>query len=425
MLRRLLLVLIALVLATLLAGGWYAYNRGFTQKWRTFVVNEFRKRGVEISMRRLTLEPFRGFLAKEVKVYETRQRKRTLAVIDEVRLVINFANLFQGKPFVEALDLSDADLDLPVDSRKPDGTKVAIRHLSGQLLLPPQQIYLSRLQADFYGVRVTASGRLINPRGLRRAERDQIARIAERFVSEVRELKFTGAAPQVDVRFSGDLNSPENVFITGALWAEKIQRREYWLENIYLQGDFRAGQVSIKQLVASDYTGAMRASGRYELASQTGALQLHSDLDVRQLLQAIQPQPLLNELVFYKPPEIDLTLHVQMREVPRVRARAHVAFSRFAFKSILFDRFDADIAWEPSRWAARDIMLVHRSGEVTGDVMELPGSFLSRVESTANRRALEPLLAGTAGSWFQRFDFLKKDVPSALQPAGNRDAGRR
>ena len=163
MLRRVLFGILSLLVAGLLAAGWYAYNKGFTQKWRRFVVLEFHKRGVELALSKLTLEPFRGIVAKQVRVYDNRDRKRAIAVVDEVRLVINYANLFQGKAFIDALDLHDANLDVPLDPSERNGPKVAIRHLSGRLFLPPQQIYLSRLEAELYGIRVRASGRLIHP----------------------------------------------------------------------------------------------------------------------------------------------------------------------------------------------------------------------------------------------------------------------
>src|SRR5687767_11548145 len=101
--RRFVWILALLLLGGVLAATWYAYDKGFTKKWRGFVMDEFRKRGAEISMRRLTLEPWRGIVAKEVKVYDARDRRRVLAVIDEMRLVVNYANLAQGKAFLDAL----------------------------------------------------------------------------------------------------------------------------------------------------------------------------------------------------------------------------------------------------------------------------------------------------------------------------------
>jgi hypothetical protein len=116
--RRFARILVALIVAGLLAAGWYAYDKGFTKKWRATVTSELRKRGFEVSLRRMTLEPWRGLVAKEVKLYDARDRKRILGVVDEVRLVINFADFFQGKPFLEALDLRDAHLALPLDPKK-------------------------------------------------------------------------------------------------------------------------------------------------------------------------------------------------------------------------------------------------------------------------------------------------------------------
>src|SRR4051812_17746799 len=144
--RRFFVALFILCGAVLFGAGWYVYDRGFTRKWRVAVAEEFRARDVELTLRKLTLDPFRGIVAKEVKVYDTRDRKRTLAVIDEMRLVINWANLISGKTFLDALDLHDATLALPLDSQNPAGPSLEIRRMSGRLFLPPQQIYLSSFE---------------------------------------------------------------------------------------------------------------------------------------------------------------------------------------------------------------------------------------------------------------------------------------
>src|SRR3954462_6734333 len=98
--RRFVHVIIILLVAMLLGASWYVYHKGFTRKWRTIVSDEFRKRGVELTLRRLTLDPLRGIIANDVKIFEAGDRKRTLAVIDDMRLVINWANLIRGKTFL-------------------------------------------------------------------------------------------------------------------------------------------------------------------------------------------------------------------------------------------------------------------------------------------------------------------------------------
>jgi hypothetical protein len=99
------------------------------------VEQEFRKRGVELSVTRLTLEPFRGIVARQVRIYDKRDRKRVVAVVDEVRLVINYANLFQGRTFIDALDLRDANLDVPLDSTLARETGIVRPITTGQPIL--------------------------------------------------------------------------------------------------------------------------------------------------------------------------------------------------------------------------------------------------------------------------------------------------
>src|SRR5882724_3588611 len=155
--RRVLLTLFALFLAVALGGLWYASHRGFTSKWRRRVSEEFQKRGVEVTLRRLTLDPLRGLVAKDVRVFDAHDKRRTLAVIDEMVLQVNFANLIRGKTALDALDLQNANLSLPLDPQKPQGHKIEIARLNGRLFLPPQQIYLAYADAEVFGLHVNAS----------------------------------------------------------------------------------------------------------------------------------------------------------------------------------------------------------------------------------------------------------------------------
>src|SRR3954468_23520754 len=70
--------------ALLIWCGWYLANKGFGRQWRTTIAGELRKRGVEASVRRLTLDPFRGLVAQDVRIYDFKNRDKPLAVISEL-----------------------------------------------------------------------------------------------------------------------------------------------------------------------------------------------------------------------------------------------------------------------------------------------------------------------------------------------------
>ena len=136
MMRRFFYWLLRLVLLAALVlviwAGWYVYRKGFTKKWRQFVSAEFRKRGVEISFSRLTLDPVHGLVARDVVIVDTKDHKK-LAVINRIALDINFNNFLRGKPFLKGLDLRDARLSLPLDPSdpvEPDDCAVAFERAS-------------------------------------------------------------------------------------------------------------------------------------------------------------------------------------------------------------------------------------------------------------------------------------------------------
>src|SRR5439155_1764042 len=54
-------------IAGIFGGGWYLAKRGFGREWRYRVVEELHRRGVEASVGRLTLDPFRGWIANQAR----------------------------------------------------------------------------------------------------------------------------------------------------------------------------------------------------------------------------------------------------------------------------------------------------------------------------------------------------------------------
>ena len=131
--RRLLVsalrLLIVLAISALIGGGWYLARKGFGRQWRSRVVEELHKRGVEASIRRLTLDPFRGLIAQDVRIFDYRNREKTLAIISEIALDINYAAIIHHQPFLNALDIQNAEITLPLKSAEEKTNKPLLRNL--------------------------------------------------------------------------------------------------------------------------------------------------------------------------------------------------------------------------------------------------------------------------------------------------------
>ena len=133
----------------------------FGREFRTTVANELRKRGVEASVRRLTLDPFRGLVVQDLRIYDFKNRDKPLAVISEVSLDINYAALLHRQPFINAIDVRDADVTFPNPGGDPNAPKAQLKQFRAHVYFPPEQIHISQAEGIFCGVRISATGQLI------------------------------------------------------------------------------------------------------------------------------------------------------------------------------------------------------------------------------------------------------------------------
>lgn len=421
--RRLFYVAMVLLTMLLAAGTWYICTRGFTRRWRTFIVAEFEKQGIEVSLHRLTLDPFRGLVAQEVRLYDARDHRRVLAEINQMLLGVNYAGASRGESFVDSIDLREAHLSLPLDQRAPDGAKIEITKLNARLFLPPEQIYLAHGEAEVFGLRISATGRLINPHvfmAKHGRNRTELAGVAL-FLRELKQVRFDGAPPVLSVQFSGDLASPEEIMVAGELHAPKIGRHTYTLHNLAATASYRSGILELQRLEATDARGDFRAFGRYDFRADNLSVHARSSLSLQDLAAAYGHGFGLDDLIVYSAPRVDLQLEGPLLQPNELRLTGHVGLGRFAFRSIVYKSLWTDVSWSGGAWSLRELTLVHRSGEIHGDAMQLPQDFRARFEGAMNPRAFAPILAQPVVEWLGHFDFV--DAPGlALELRGRSPA---
>ena len=149
------------IFALLIWGAWYLANRGLGKQFRVRVVEELHKRGIEASVGRLTLDPFRGLVAQDLRIYDFRNRETPLALVSEVSLDLNYSALLHHQPFLNAIDVRGANLTFPNVSGDPKGPKAQLQQFRAHVYFPPEQIYISQAEGIFCGVRISATGQLL------------------------------------------------------------------------------------------------------------------------------------------------------------------------------------------------------------------------------------------------------------------------
>src|SRR5213593_1166531 len=226
-------------IAGIFGGGWYLAKRGFGRQWRSLVVEELHKRGVEASVGRLTLDPFRGLVAQNVRIFDYKNRENTLALISEISLDINYAALIHHEPFLNGLDVRNAQISVPLKSADGKIGQAQLHNFGAHVYFPPEQIYVSQAEGIFCGVRISATGQLIkrenyqpSPQASEEEWRQRIAML-RRLVAEAEKFTFPGARPWLQVKFSGDLAQMEDARVEATLRGDRLRRGDYEMRDLF------------------------------------------------------------------------------------------------------------------------------------------------------------------------------------------------
>src|SRR6516165_5891670 len=294
--RRIILTVVRLaVLAAIfgiIGGGYYLAKRGFGREWRSRVVAELHKRGVEAYIGRLTLDPFRGLVAKNVRIFDYKNRENTLALISEVSLDINYAALIHHEPFLNALDVRDAQITFPLMTTEGKASRAQLINLRAHIYFPPERIYVSQAEGTFCGIRLSARGQLIKradyqpSASIAPEEWQERLSLAQRVVTELQKFSFPAGPPSLQLKFSGDMAELENARVEATLRGERLQRGSYEINYLSAAAEWNNQRLDIAHCEWSDGKGAFAGRGDWSRETNTAKFQIHSTLDLKGFLNA-------------------------------------------------------------------------------------------------------------------------------------------
>ncbi|MEI6350615.1 MAG: hypothetical protein WCP06_05855, partial [Verrucomicrobiota bacterium] len=394
-------ITVCLSVATVLWSLWYVNTRGFSKKWRGVLMAELEKRGVNVSIKRLTLNPMQGLVAKDVKVMTARRHGRVLANIDEIVLDINYSNLVHQESFLNAIDLRDATLSLPLEPGNTGNERLAVSALNARILLPPHQLYIAQAEADVDGLHISATGRLVNPEQFQKTSDtpdDQaspgVTQKARDYLKMLQALKLSGGNPILKLRVDGDFTQPSRLFAEAVLEAGKFTvNRNYTAKSVQVTARLADGLVRIDQCALTDERGALNASGTFRPATGETQVQLRSSLDLSALIGATKLAHLLDDCAFESPPDLELSGDGTLLDGEfHGKILGRIAAKEFTVKTIPFESASADFSWAGDQWFVHDARIAHRSGNVALSAMQKPGDFRVTLDSGMDLKALLPLL---------------------------------
>ncbi|HEX8280063.1 MAG TPA: hypothetical protein VF551_01695, partial [Chthoniobacterales bacterium] len=391
-------LLIMATIGLLLWGGWYLANRGFSRQWRTKVVEELRKRGIEASVRRLTLDPFRGLIAQDLRIYDPRKRESPLVSISEVALDINYAALLHRQPFLNAIDVRNADLTFPSASSDPNALRAQLKQFRAHVYFPPDQIYINQAEGVFCGIRISASGQLLKrpdykpSRPISEEEWRQRLDMLQRVAAELGRFKFAGEAPSLQVKFTGDVSEMERSHVEATLTGERIQRGGYEMNAFSAAAQWSDEKLSLTDLAWTDAAGNFAARASWNSRSKNAEFQARSSIAAKAFLDAFGLGKYVADVAFASAPQLEVSGSAELTgAAPRLRVLGSVQVEDFSYKADPFLNLSADFSRDGERTMLREVRVRHASGELLADLLDAPGDFRLNVESSINPTALRPI----------------------------------
>ena len=388
-------------------GGWYLSKQGFGRKWRKKLSEEFAKNGVELTARRLTLDPMRGLVARNVRVFRDRNHTQTIARIDELRLDINYTRLLRNEPFLDALSLSEAKVRLDVNPRRARSGEFTIQHLAVQINLTPGKWEIRRFQGESLGLRFAISG-VIEHRPDWQPDPDYSAtwqaldKIGKAWLEPLAELQFGQKWGHLELRFRGNfaqrrwLQSAE-----GHLTLPRLHWRGIQIAGFSADAEFSDRLLTIRRVNWRDDHGAIGLSGEWLLGKQG-----HLNVD-----SAINPAPILHELALLpgltSAKKIGVKADWTWKEKPSVdwQIVGQMDATDLVYHDVKWDHAAAAFSIARNRWLIQDAKFQQKESHLAGQWMNDHGHLTADLNSTVEPRVLWATAGLDAPPWLGDFDF--------------------
>lgn len=391
---------VVLMIAGAIGGGWYVARKGFGGRTRARIVEELHRRGVEASIGHLTLNPFRGLVARNVRIFSYRDRKNTLAFISEIALDINYAAFFHHQPFLNALDIRNAEVTLPLKGPQGKTEQPQLRKFHAYIYFPPEQIYVSQAEGIFCGVRVSATGQLIK-RGnyqpsspLTEEQRQKQLAIVRRIVAELQRFTFPNGPPSLQVKFSGDLAQLEDARAEATLQGNLLKRKNYEMRDFVASAEWSNQTLHLLRCEWNDRLGGFAASANWSRRTNAGNFQARSSLDLKALLDAADAGHALADATFNSPPVVDVSGSANFSgEHPQLKLIGHAAVDNVAFKNLPLSECRMEFSWDGERTWLRDIRIRHPTGDLRAEVFEAPNEFRLNIDGPVTPGELRPFVS--------------------------------
>lgn len=441
-LRRFLLISLLLFLGVAAWAAYYGYRRGFSESWRELIEAEFARRGYDIEIERVSLDPFHGLSARNVRFFPDAERRKEIAKVNEVLLDLDLSRILKKDISINTLDVRDAEASLPIDPLDKDSEQLTIKGLSGRLVVTESQIEIVRAEALLEGVAVTVKGvltrlpkeededkNLSDPEKKRKRKMQLEAIRTQRhvitgFLDQLALFDYQGPPPKLDLEFNGDTMHLGSLRLGMRLEANHFKRGTWACEKLEVEAEYEGARkvLTTKVFRLRDSKGVIEAHGELDLNQRKSTFDLESTADLQGLIGAFYDNPKLGEVAFYEPPRITMEGawymdHPAESGLP-FEVLGKFRCNGFGTRGQVFTGMECDFSMAGEKFYLRNLRLDHKTGVAFVNALLDKSGFRYQTEVKMDPLVFLPFLNPQSVAFLNRWTFEPESACFATLEGG-------
>ena len=385
---------------------------GLPESWKTRLLQELANRGLEVQVKKITLDPLGGLVARDLVVYRDASRREERLRIGRVELTPNWLAWRAGEPLLSGARLRDAHVAWPLGA----GVEAEARRVEALVEFRPGEIRIQRIRGqvlgcdlDFKGRVGTEAGRLPGPQEI------PWAKIWSQAEWILRDLG--GPAPLLQAEFNVEIGRPEESRAEILFTSAKNLWRGIPVSRIQMRATMAEGALKLERFQLDFERGAMEAFGWADFSRGSGAMEFSCRMDPAALTPAMNRQAAyaLQEFQSPEPARINGKVEASWKESPGFFSSGQMELGEFRLGAEEYEAFRGlSLSWatDGRKWMIPSFRL----GAAPGGEIEMQLAFDGQAElkgtlrSDINPKSLARLFGPDGAAFWSSLEF---DPPRA------------
>jgi len=379
---------------------------GLPEAWKERLIRELSSRGLEVAVKKLTIDPLGGLVARDLVVYRDSRRGEERLRVRRVELTPNWMAWRAGEPFLAGARLRDAHVSWPLG----EGAEAEARRVEADLEFRAGEIRIQRLRGQVLGFDLDLKGRVGTEAGRQAAPQEfPVAKAWKQAESILRDLG--GPAPKVQAEFSVEIGRPEQsraeILVTSArnIWRGVV------IPSLEVRATMAEGMLKLEGFRLAMERGGVEVFGWADFPRGAGAVEFFGQLDPAKLAPALGPSAgqALREFRSQQLPRVTGKMEGTWKGEPRFFASAELDVGEFRLGLYPFRSLHLPWVSDGKRWMVQGFRLEALPQGAIEAQMTFDGQaeLKGNLRSDLDLKSLSPLFGPGAAAFWASLDFLQ------------------